>query len=43
MTDVRRLDRIEPEARVEQMYEQVALAPEADFQTPSRALAEALR
>jgi hypothetical protein len=43
MTDVRRFDRIEPEARVEQMYDQVALTPEADFQTPSQAIAEALR
>jgi hypothetical protein len=37
MTDVRRLNRIDLEAPVEQMYEQVALAPETDFQTPSQA------
>jgi arsenite methyltransferase len=31
MTDVRTLDRIDLEARIKQMYEHVALAPEADF------------
>jgi len=31
MTDTRTLDRADLEARVKQMYEQVAIAPEADF------------
>ena len=31
MTEVRALDRIDLEARVKQMYEQVAIAPEADY------------
>jgi arsenite methyltransferase len=43
MTDVRTLDRIDLEARVKQMYEQVALAPEADFHFETgRGLAEHL-
>jgi arsenite methyltransferase len=43
MTDVRTLDRIDLEARVKQMYEQVAIAPEADFHFETgRGLAEHL-
>ena len=43
MTEVRALDRIDLEARVKQMYEQVALAPEADFHFETgRGLAEHL-
>jgi arsenite methyltransferase len=43
MTDVHTLDRIDLEARVKQMYEQVALAPEADFHFETgRGLAEHL-
>jgi arsenite methyltransferase len=43
MTDVRTLDRIDLEARVKQMYEQVALAPTADFHFETgRGLAEHL-
>jgi len=43
MTDARTLDRIDLEARVKQMYEQVALAPEADFHFETgRGLAEHL-
>jgi SAM-dependent methyltransferase len=43
MTDVRTLDRIDLQARVKQMYEQVALAPEADFHFETgRGLAEHL-
>jgi arsenite methyltransferase len=43
MTEVHTLDRIDLEARVKQMYEQVALAPEADFHFETgRGLAEHL-
>lgn len=43
MTDLRTLDRLDLEARVQQMYEQVALAPEADFHFETgRGLAERL-
>jgi arsenite methyltransferase len=43
MTDVRTLDRIDLQARVKQLYEQVALAPEADFHFETgRGLAEQL-
>jgi arsenite methyltransferase len=43
MTEVRILDRIDLEARVKQMYEQVALAPDADFHFETgRGLAEHL-
>jgi arsenite methyltransferase len=43
MTDVRTLDRIDLEARVKQIYEQVALAPEAAFHFETgRGLAEHL-
>jgi SAM-dependent methyltransferase len=43
MTDVRTLDRIDLEARVKQMYEEVALAPETDFHFETgRGLAEQL-
>jgi SAM-dependent methyltransferase len=43
MTDARTLDRTDLEARVKQMYEQVALAPEADFHFETgRGLAEHL-
>jgi arsenite methyltransferase len=43
MTDVHALDRIDLEARVKQMYEQVALAPQADFHFETgRGLAEHL-
>ena len=43
MTDIRTLDRSDLEARVKQMYEQVALAPETDFLFETgRALAEHL-
>ncbi len=43
MTEVRTLDRIDLEARVKQMYEQVAIAPEADFHFETgRGLAEHL-
>ena len=43
MTEVRTLDRIDLEARVKQMYEQVALAPEAEFHFETgRGLAEHL-
>jgi arsenite methyltransferase len=43
MTDVRTLDRVDLEERVKQMYEQVALAPDADFHFETgRGLAEHL-
>ena len=43
MTDVRTLDRTDLEARVKQMYEQVAVAPEADYHFETgRGLAEHL-
>ena len=43
MTDTRTLDRADLEARVKQMYEQVAIAPEADFHFETgRGLAEHL-
>jgi len=43
MTEVRTLDRIDLEARVKQMYEQVAVAPDADFHFETgRGLAEHL-
>lgn len=43
MTDVRTLDRTDLEARVKQMYEQVAISPEADFHFETgRGLAEHL-